>query len=64
MDSVGKCLRCDKTEQEAPILKVYFRGSETAICSSCLPTLIHRPEQLAGKLEGAEGLEPSDHDHH
>ena len=64
MQTVGDCLRCGKSEQDAPILKVFFRGSETAICSSCLPVLIHRPEQLAGKLEGAEDLEPSDHDHH
>jgi hypothetical protein len=64
LSQIGKCLRCEQSEQEVPILKVFFRGNETAICSSCLPILIHRPHELAGKLEGAEALNPSEHDHH
>ncbi len=63
MVQVNACLRCGRTEQEVPILEVFFKGNETAVCTSCLPVLIHRPHELAGKLEGAEELSPSEHDH-
>lgn len=33
------------------------------ICSQCLPILIHHPQELAGKLSGAESLPPFQHDH-
>jgi hypothetical protein len=31
------------------------------ICPQHLPLLIHNPQQLAGKLAGAENLKPADH---
>jgi hypothetical protein len=63
MENPGRCLCCEKTDQEAPILRVFFRENETAIYSSCLPILIHRPHGLAGKLEGAETIHSLDHEH-
>ncbi len=57
------CLRCERSDQNVPILKIVFRGDEVAICTSCLPVLIHKPQLLMGRLEGAEAIEPSDHDH-
>jgi hypothetical protein len=36
------------------------RGLETWICPQHLPVLIHDPSKLAGKLPGAESLEPAD----
>lgn len=57
------CLRCERSDQDVPILRIVFRGGEAAICTSCLPVLIHKPEQLIGRLEGAEAIEASDHDH-
>jgi hypothetical protein len=63
MDDSHQCLNCKKTEDEAPILTVHFKGSEVGICASCLPILIHKPQQLAGRLEGADEIEPSSHSH-
>ncbi len=63
MSDGESCLNCGKTENEAPMLKVHFKGSEMGICASCLPILIHKPGQLAGRLEGAENLKPSSHSH-
>ena len=66
MDSTDRkniCISCEKNEAEAPIFRMRFKGEEAAICSSCLPVLIHRPESLAGRLSGAEKIEPSSHKH-
>jgi len=57
------CISCEKSEAEAPILRLRFKGEDAAICSSCLPVLIHRPEKLAGRLSDAEKIEPSSHKH-
>ena len=61
--TVPSCIHCEKSEDEAPILRLSFMGEEAAICSSCLPVLIHRPDRLAGRLKGAETIEPSSHQH-
>jgi hypothetical protein len=51
------CINCGKNEHEVPILQAKFRGNELLICSSCLPVLIHKPQRLASKLEGAENIQ-------
>lgn len=58
----SKCLNCDKSESEAVLVSIRFRGAERWICSSCFPLLIHKPEKLAGRLEGAEGLQAAEHE--
>ncbi|MCO6450133.1 MAG: hypothetical protein J5I90_05020 [Caldilineales bacterium] len=55
------CLNCDRSEQEIPLVALRYDGSQAWICSQCLPVLIHRPEQLAGKLARAETLSPAEH---
>ena len=52
--SDSKCLNCGTTEQERPLLTVKFQRKEFHICPQCLPTLIHKPAQLAEKLPGFE----------
>ena len=63
MDANYRCLNCDKTDQDAPILNVRFKNQDVRICTSCLPVLIHRPQKLAGRLAGIESVEPADHYH-
>lgn len=46
------CLNCGASEQERPLLSIRFKGNEFSICAQCLPTLIHKPDQLADKLPG------------
>lgn len=36
-----KCYVCGKTDNEAPIFRVKFRGKEKWVCAKCLPRLIH-----------------------
>ena len=56
-----QCLACGRTQDQVPLLSMRFRGSKHWICPQHLPLLIHDPVRLAGKLEGAERLEPADH---
>ncbi len=60
---IGACVHCDRSEEEIPILRFRFLGEERSICSSCLPILLHRPERLVGRLEGAETISPATHSH-
>lgn len=59
-----QCLNCNRPETEIPLVSLRYAGNEAWICSQCLPTLIHRPEQLAGKLTGAEKFGPAPSHHH
>ncbi|HEY86169.1 MAG TPA: hypothetical protein G4N96_13780 [Chloroflexi bacterium] len=56
------CLNCNRPETQVPLVALRYSEQDTWICTQCLPTLIHHPHQLAGKLAGAEKLEPADHD--
>jgi len=46
------CLNCNRSEREIPLVSLRFNGRQRWICSLCLPVLIHKPQQLAGKLTG------------
>ena len=62
-DLSRNCINCGRNDEEIPILNLSFQGKDLWICSACFPILIHKPEQLAGKLENAETLRPSSHTH-
>ena len=59
--SVKKCLSCNRSENEIPLVNLSYSSKPAFICSYCLPLLIHHPEQLTGRLEGAEKIPPADH---
>lgn len=48
--SKSTCLNCGTSEQDRPLLTLKFQEQELYICPQCLPILIHKPYQLAGKL--------------
>ena len=56
------CLVCERTEQQVPLIQLQYQDNAYWICPQHLPVLIHSPEQLAGKLPGAENLAPHEHD--
>ncbi len=58
------CLRCKRSEEEVALLTLKYRGENLYICPQCLPVLIHKPEQLAQSLPGAEGFGPPAEHHH
>ncbi len=53
------CLSCNRSEYDIPLVNLTYAGKPANICSNCLPLLIHHPEQLIGKLEGAENIPPA-----
>jgi len=57
------CLNCGTLEHTSPLLHLRYKAQEIWICSPCLPTLIHAPQKLAGKLENAEQIKRSPHKH-
>jgi len=59
--SVKKCLSCNRSENEIPLVTLSYSSKPAYICSYCLPLLIHHPEQLIGRLEGADKIPPADH---
>ncbi len=60
-DTQHTCLVCEQSSQEIPLLVLEFQGQQYWICPQHLPILIHHPDQLVGKLPGAENLQPNNH---
>lgn len=57
------CLNCQRSSNEIPLLNMEYKNETYQICPQCLPTLIHKPQNLAGKLPGAEKFTPAEHEH-
>ncbi len=62
LSSGTTCVLCGRGEGEVPLIAFRFKGEGRLICSQHLPVLIHDPAQLAGRLKGAEGLQPAEHE--
>jgi hypothetical protein len=60
-NSVKNCLSCGRPETQIPLVALTYSSQPAFICSYCLPLLIHHPEQLIGKLKGAESIPAADH---
>lgn len=54
------CIQCERDDSQVPLLEVNYQGSKFQICTEHFPILIHNPQNLAGKLPGAERLLPAD----
>ena len=54
------CLACGRDIQQTPPLASEYRESQSWICPKYLPVLIHNPQQLVGRLPGAESLSPAE----
>ena len=55
------CLACNRSQSDVPLVSLVYQGSPHWICPQHLPLLIHDPARLAGKLDGAETMEPAEH---
>ncbi|MFN8454037.1 MAG: hypothetical protein U0401_05070 [Anaerolineae bacterium] len=57
--TICSCLNCNRPETAIPLVSLRYAGSQAWICSQCLPILIHQPQQLVGKISGAENFSPA-----
>ena len=51
-------LYCQRDNTQVPLIALNYKNIEAWICSEHLPVLIHDPQELVGKLPGAERLTP------
>jgi hypothetical protein len=60
MDNIQelRCVNCERTVDQVPLLSILHRDGAAYICPQCLPILIHKPQALSGKLGGVEALQP------
>ena len=56
-----RCLACDRTAKEVPLITLDYGNKKFWICPQHLPLLIHDPKSLTGKLPGAEGMDGAEH---
>jgi len=59
--TLARCVNCERTVEEVPLLSLTHRNGAAYICPQCLPILIHQPQQLLTKLSGTESLQPHEH---
>ena len=62
-DNDKKCVFCEKSGNEVPLITLDFQDKNFWICPQHMPVLIHSPGELIGKLPGAENMEPGKPDH-
>jgi hypothetical protein len=62
--SKTQCLNCERSDAETPLLHLRYNGDELWICSQCLPTLIHAPQKLSGKIDNADQIKPAEQHKH
>jgi hypothetical protein len=60
-ENTPRCLVCQETSQEIPLLKLEYQEREYYICPQHFPILIHQPQKLVGLLPGAEKLQGHEH---
>lgn len=57
-DNKKNCIACGISENEVPLIILAYKGEELRVCPQHIPILIHEPQKLVGKLEGAENMIP------
>jgi hypothetical protein len=50
---MSKCVLCEKSSDEIPVIAFEFKGERYQVCTAHLPTLLHQPEKFAGKIADA-----------
>jgi len=55
------CIHCDRDDTQVPLLDFSYKDKQFSICSEHLPVLLHRPQEMIGKLPDAENLNPVNH---
>jgi hypothetical protein len=60
-ETIQTCLYCGVDSDHAPLVSLVYQGQTIHICTQHFPILIHNPQELAGKLPGAEKIQAHKH---
>ena len=60
---MSKCVLCEKTSEEIPLIPFEYKGEHFYVCTAHLPSLLHKPEIFAGKLADAGKDWTGEHHH-
>jgi len=60
---MSKCVLCEKTSDQIPLIAFEFKGKQYHVCTAHLPALLHQPEKFAGKIAEAGEEWAGEHDH-
>lgn len=44
------CFNCQRTDETIPLIVWRYRERPLTVCSECMPMLIHKWQQIAGRL--------------
>ncbi|KAA3638290.1 MAG: hypothetical protein DWQ02_05330 [Bacteroidetes bacterium] len=61
MNEEKKCIVCQSTSQQMPILEFAFKGQKLHVCSQHIPIIIHQPDKLQHLLPDLPNR-PGEHD--
>lgn len=50
------CIHCGRDNSQVPLFVFRYQGKKFRICTEHLPVLLHKPQDLAGKLPDVENL--------
>jgi hypothetical protein len=45
------CFNCNRTEHEIPMMMWSYKERPLSVCSACIPTLIHKWQQVVTMLD-------------
>ncbi|HAQ38678.1 MAG TPA: hypothetical protein DCQ58_09240 [Saprospirales bacterium] len=60
MTKEKKCLICQTTDDQLPLLNFDFKGQQYHICSQHIPVLIHQAGTLSSLLPGLEEVDETE----
>lgn len=61
MSELNVCVKCKRSEEITPLLRLTFKGEEKFICAQCLPLLIHKTQLLVEEFPGIEIPKNTEH---
>jgi len=56
MSDEKKCIICNRTQEEVPLIEMVYKGNGINICPQHIPVLIHEPQKLSEILPDAENF--------
>jgi len=63
-NNLSRCLYCQRTSSEVPLLNINYKDKQYSICPQHLPILIHEPGKLKGLIPDADKLQTFDSHQH